>query len=126
MKHLFVVLCLLFFSSFALHAQSEDRRLTVLNRTMNFGNVMPDSTLVAKFFFVNSGTQKVEIEYVNPDCTCAGYRLSSKTLNPRDTAYVELQVKTSGRFGRHRVHSTMKANTPVGNYLFTVVFTVMD
>ena len=128
MKNISVILIGLFFSfnTFLLHAQSEKNRLTILNKMVDFGNVKSDTILVAKFFFVNSGTQAVEIEYVNPDCTCTNYKLSSKTVNPGDTAYVELQVNTTGKYGRNRIYATMKANTFVKMYKLTIAFTVIE
>ncbi|MDR0560488.1 MAG: DUF1573 domain-containing protein [Prevotellaceae bacterium] len=48
-----------------------------MNITVNFGNIHSDTVLKAKFLFVNSGVETVEIEYVNPDCTCTGYSLMS-------------------------------------------------
>ena len=127
MKSVCIIVCLIFsFCSFAQQDQTEKSQLTLLNRTVNFGDVKPDTTLTAKFFFVNTGKQLVEVDYINPDCTCTKYVLSSNVLKPGDTAYVELSVNTTGRYGRNRVHSTMKANTFVKMYKFTIAFTTVS
>jgi len=127
MKNICIIVCLTFpFYFFAQQSQSEKGQLSLLNKTIDFGNIKPDTTLTAKFFFVNSGTQLVEIDYINPDCTCTDYLLSNKTLKPGDTAYVELSVNTAGRYGKHKIHSTMKANTFAQMYLLSIVFTVKD
>jgi hypothetical protein len=91
--------------------KSSEKHLTILNKTVDFGDVSSDTVLTAKFFFVNNGTKEVNIEHVKPDCTCTNYTLSQNVINPSDTAYVELSVNTSGRYNRHKIYSTMKADT---------------
>jgi len=127
MKSISIILVglVLYFNVFSQDNQPKKGQLTVINKTVDFGNVKPDTTLTVKFFFVNSGTQNIAIEYVNPDCTCTNYTLSSNIVNPRDTAYVELRVNTTGKYGRNKIYSTMRANTFVKMYKLTVVFTVI-
>jgi hypothetical protein len=99
--------------------------LTILNKTVDFGDVKPDTILTAKFFFVNSGKREVEIEYVNPDCSCTSYSLSKKVIYPADTAYVELSLNTANKYGKTKIYSTMKANTFVGMYKLTIIANVL-
>ncbi|MDR0559569.1 MAG: DUF1573 domain-containing protein [Prevotellaceae bacterium] len=106
--------------------KSGEKSLTFLNRTVNFGNVRSDTLLKAKFLFVNSGTDTVEIEYVNPDCTCTDYSLSSSLINPQDTAFVVLSINTANRYGYNAVYSTVKANTAVKMYKLTMIFNIKD
>jgi hypothetical protein len=106
--------------------KSGEKSLTFLNRTVNFGNIRSDTLLKAKFLFVNSGTETVEIEYVNPDCTCTDYSLSSSLINPQDTAFVVLSINTANRYGYNAVYSTLKANTSIKMYKLTLIFNVKD
>jgi hypothetical protein len=121
---IFIVSILFCLSVFSQTIPNE-RQLTILNKTVDFGDVKPDTILTAKFFFVNSGKKEVQIEYVNPDCSCTSYFLSKKVIYPSDTAYVELSLNTENKYGKTKIYSTMKANTFVEMYKFTIIANVL-
>ena len=121
-----VILLFCFLNLFSQTENTTQKSLMFLNKMVNFGDVTSDTTLLAKFFFVNNGIEPVKIEYVNPDCTCTSYSLSQKTVNVNDTAYVELQINTSHKYGYNKIYSTMKADTHAQMYKLTIIFNITE
>jgi hypothetical protein len=108
--------------------QSNDngKKLRILKRTHNLGTVPSDTIVSAKFYFINVGNETVNIEYINPDCTCTSYFLSSKNVLPSDTAYVEFTLNTKGKAGKQELHSVMKVDTYTQMYDFLLILNVSD
>lgn len=98
--------------------------LKFLNKRVNFGNVPEDTVLFSKFRFVNSGENKLIINYVNPDCICTGYTLSNDTVMAGDTAYIELEFNTEGKYGDQKVYTIVSANTKNKLYKLTLLANV--
>jgi hypothetical protein len=113
-----VVLCIGVFSQ---NNTSNEKRLKILNKTVDFGDVTSDTILTAKFYFVNTGTKEVIISSVNPDCTCTGYSISKDVLSPSDTAYVELRLNTEHKCGHIKLCAAMKTDTHTKMYKFTII-----
>lgn len=70
-----------------------------------------DSLMKGEFVFINTGNSNLIIEYVNPDCTCSNYNLSSHLIIPGDTGKINIEVESNGLNGPKKVHSIMAANT---------------
>jgi len=93
---------------------------------INFGKVSRDTLLVGRYAFFNSGKDSLRIKYVNPDCSCASYKLSQKTLSPGDTAYIELVFKTKDKLGVNKIYTTVCANTNTKMYKLTLKANVLE
>ena len=77
---------------------------------MHFG-VTSNTLLVAEYNFINTGGHNLEIEYINPDCTCTDYKLSSKRVAPREQGTIQLVFNTEDRIGQQEIFAIVKANT---------------
>ncbi len=87
---------------------------------VDFGDVVGDTLLQAKFTLRNSGENDLVIHYVNPDCHCTGYSLSKNVIAPSDTASLVLKFDTAGKVYEQKIVTTLSANTPDQMYRFTI------
>ncbi len=94
--------------------------LIFLNKIFNFGIVKQDSIITGVYRFVNTSNNKLIIMSVTPDCTCTGYTLSKDTINPKDTATLELIMDTHNKFGNIKAYAIVKANTKDELYKLTI------
>lgn len=120
-KCIILFYCLSFF--FVIDCNGENGKedeLLFFNKHHVFGTVQQDTLLKARFYFVNISKRVVQIEYVNPECSCTGYILSKKKLMPKDTAYVELRFDSKGKYGLQKIYTIMKADTYVKMYKLTI------
>lgn len=86
-------------------------RILFKSKIIDLEPISVDSTMTAKFIFTNVGSKNLIIEYVNPDCTCSNYKLSSNTISPGDTGFVQLEVESNGFSGQKKVYAIMATNT---------------
>jgi hypothetical protein len=121
-----ITLCLSVFSqNNKQNEHQNEKQLKILNKTVNLGDIQHDTILMAKFFFVNTGTTEVEIYSVNPDCICTGYSFSKKVISPLDTAYVELKFDTKNKNGLNKLYAVMETNTKTRMYKFTMILNIV-
>ncbi|MFV0507592.1 MAG: DUF1573 domain-containing protein [Bacteroidales bacterium] len=86
--------------------------MNIPKRVYDFGIInSSDTTLVAKYYFKNIGNENLIIKDVNPDCTCTNHSLSNSIVSPGDSAFIELEFNTKGKFGMQKIFTTIKANT---------------
>lgn len=78
---------------------------------VDFGKVSCDTLLIAEFNFINKGKNNLKIEYVNPDCTCTDYKLSSDVIAPEECGKIQLFFDTRNKVGSQKVYAIVKANT---------------
>lgn len=95
-------------------------KLKFFNKVHDFGTIYKDTTLSAKYEFVNVGTKPVHIEMVKPDCQCTKYELSRKDLMPGDSAYIVLYLNTENKLGPQAIYSVVKADTYERMYKLTL------
>lgn len=84
------------------------------------GEVLRGDTAEGKFYFVNTGKNQLIIDYINPDCNCTSFFVNKKKLNPGDTGFVALEVKTKNKIGKSRVSAVISANTKLKLYKITL------
>ena len=111
-------------------AQSGQRKsggkLKFLNKVHDFGTVYRDTTLSARYTFVNVGTEPVHIESVHPDCMCTKYELNRRDLMPGDSAYITLFLNTENKLGSQQIYSVVRADTYERMYKLTLLVDVDD
>ena len=109
-------------------AQSGQRKsggkLKFLNKVHDFGTVYRDTTLSARYTFVNGGTEPVHIESVHPDCMCTKYELNRRDLMPGDSAYITLFLNTENKLGSQQIYSVVRADTYERMYKLTLLVDV--
>ena len=69
-------------------------KLAFSRKIVDLGEVPEDTILVAKYMLYNTSENLLEIEYVNPDCSCTDYKLSKHSIHPKDSALLTLFLMT--------------------------------
>ncbi|MFP4022932.1 MAG: DUF1573 domain-containing protein [Thiohalospira sp.] len=90
------------------------------NKYVNFGKLSVDTLVTARFDFKNTGSNPLIIYHVNPDCSCTDFYLSNDSVNPGDSAYIELVLNTEGKFGYQKIYAVVEANTKAKLYKLTL------
>lgn len=101
----FILFLSLSFSTFCFAQNVPMKGLSFQKKVIDYGKVSNDTTLVAKFIMKNVTSEKITINYVNPECTCTSYYVSKYEIQPNDTASVVLTVDTSGKFGKEKIYA---------------------
>lgn len=96
------------------------------NRIVDFNEVKEGEILSAEYIFYNPSENDLTIDYVNPDCTCTSYDLSSDIISPGDSAKINLKLDTKGKFGKNILHAVVKANTKSKFYKITLNADVVE
>lgn len=99
--------------------------LTIINRRVELGNVAKNTTVTGKYYFKNTGKNKLIIEFVNPDCTCTGFYLEKKEINPGDSSFLVLKMSTKDKEGDVQINATISANTPIHLYKVSLLAKVI-
>lgn len=100
-----ILLLSLFLSSFCLSQNVPTKGLSFQKNIIDYGKVSNDTTLAAKFIMKNTTSEKITINYVNPECTCTSYYVSKYEVQPNDTASVVLTINTAGKFGKEKIYA---------------------
>lgn len=69
-----------------------------------------DSIHEVKFYFINNVKKELEIEYVNPDCTCTDYAISANSVAAADTGWVSLYIDVPDQPAGKRINAVIKSN----------------
>jgi hypothetical protein len=86
-------------------------KLAFSRKIVDLGEVPEDTILVAKYMLYNTSENLLEIEYVNPDCSCTDYKLSKHSIHPKDSALLTLFLNTANKIGSYELNTILKANT---------------
>lgn len=92
-------------------------KLELSRRVVDLGDVPEDTILKAKYMLYNTSDNLLEIEYVNPDCSCTDYKLSNHSIHPKDSALLTLFLNTANKIGSYELNTILKANTPEKMYM---------
>lgn len=98
----------------------KSEELTIRNKVVDFGTVSGDTLLQARYYIVNNTDSVIRINYVNPECICTGYEISSYQINPQDSIYIDLSLSTKGKYGEQKIYTIMSAETAVKMYKLTL------
>lgn len=115
MKILWV--CILLWSVFNIKNKEE---LTIRKKTVDFGTVSGDTILQARYFLINNTDSVIVINYVNPECSCTGYKISNYRIKARDSVYVDLELNTKGKYGEQKIYTIIQAETEAKMYKLTL------
>lgn len=110
-------------SELIINQEANQTNLTTLkfiNQTFDFGNVDKDTIIISKYYFVNTGSKTLVIEFVNPDCSCTDYSVHYKYTAPGDKGYIELKLDTSDKHGQQTIVAVAKFNTESAFYKLTL------
>lgn len=102
------------FGSLEQNNESELTNIKFDRKILNLDSLPVDSVMRGNYKFFNVGNHDLIIEYVNPDCTCTDYSVSSKILVPGDSGTITLEVDSKKIVGYKRIYAIVKANTPEG------------
>ena len=94
-------ICILLWS--ILNLKSEDE-LVIRKRAIDFGVVSANTDSI------------IVINYVNPECSCTGYKVSNYHIEPRDSVYVDLELNTKGKYGEQKIYTILRAETETKMY----------
>ncbi len=74
-------------------------------------NVKRGEVIEGIYTFKNTGENVLTIEYVNPDCTCTSYEVSSNKVLPGQEGWVKLVLDTKDKLPETRINATVRTNT---------------
>lgn len=80
-------------------------------KTIDFGNVSQDTIIKGCFNLYNQDTLPLLIYYVNPECNCTDFSVSSYLINPQDSSQIVLHLNTEGKHGYQRIITTVCTNS---------------
>lgn len=82
--------------------------------TYDWGVIKEDvNELKAKVIFKNTGTVPLEISAVRPGCGCTTAPLSKNTINPKDTAMLDVTLRVGTMTGQVHKSITITCNDPL-------------
>ena len=96
-------------------------KVSFINKYQDFGILSNDTTVSAKFHFKNTGKNKLIVDYVDPDCTCTGYRINKDTVETGDSAFIRLDFNTKHKYGKQKIYTIVSMNTQ--EKLYKLMFT---
>lgn len=119
----FLVFCALSQSSFAQGTKTATKKIDPLankpianvvfkSKKLDFGTVSGDTTLTAIYHFQNTSKNPLIFAYVNPDCTCTSYEVSSKNIAPGKKGWIKLIFATKNKTGKQAIYAVASSNTP--------------
>lgn len=100
--------------------------LSIHNKFRKLGKVPAGTTVKERYYLANHTDSIINILYVNPDCSCTDYFVSSYTVQPQDSVYVDLIVNTEHKFGEEILYTVIKTDSEPSMYKLTLKFYVED
>ena len=87
-------------------------QLTFENRIIDLGEIPSDDSIIKIVYkFKNTGIVPLEIEYVNPDCTCTNYDYTKGNLYSENSGEINLYFDKKNKIGIQKIYTIVKANT---------------
>lgn len=93
--------------------------------SVDVGTARKDSSVTGKYYFTNTGTKRLVIDFVNPDCSCTGFYLTKKEIEPGDSSCLVLKMSTKNKEGDIQINATISANTPTHFYKVSLIAKVI-
>jgi hypothetical protein len=81
------------------------------NKISNFGIVTNDTIVCGTYYFKNISNNPLYIRYVDPDCTCTSYNVSSDTISPGNSEFIQLFMDTREKYGETKTYAVVCSNT---------------
>lgn len=92
-------------------ANMKTTSVSFLKKRIEVDSVLEGQMVYGVFPFINEGPNELVIEYVNPDCICTNYELSSRYVSPSNEGYVKLVFDTKGKIGKQAIKAIIKTNS---------------
>lgn len=92
----------------------------------DFGQIKPGEKVSHTFRFTNRGNAPLIVKSVIPSCGCTDYSLSKKTVNPGDSASLEVVFDSRGWHGTQYKSVILSTNAVVRQVSVTIKATVVD
>ena len=112
-----IIICMLFFRKKKKKEATNSEKKNIVNhikwdiKTVDFGTVNQDTIIQAYFHLYNLDTVPLIIYYVNPECGCTDYAVSSKLIMPQDSSTITLYLDTQSKHGFQRIITTVCTNS---------------
>ena len=86
-------------------------RIEIKPKMIDFGSVISDTVLIARFSIKNAGTELLYIQRLKADCICTSVESNKALATPGDSIVVTMKLNTKGKEGKNVVYTTFMANT---------------
>lgn len=109
--------------------QGEDYPVTeaeIIERVQVLDSIPVDTIVSIKYQIVNIGHDSLRIVYVNPDCTCTDFTVSSSIIPPKDTTDITLMYNSKESLGENKINAIIKLNTKRRIYKITAYINVIE
>ena len=100
--------------------------ITINNKFRKLGKIPAGTIVKERYYLANHTNSTINILYVNPDCSCTDYFVSSYTVQPHDSVYIDLTVNTEHKFGEEVLYTVVKTDSETSMYKLTLKFYVED
>jgi len=90
------------------------------SKIVDMGKVKEGAILSADYKFSNSSKDTLRIKYVNPECSCTSYSLSSKVILPGEKGVINLKLDTKDKAEKNIIHAVVCTNTKTKFYKLTL------
>ena len=95
-------------------------------KLIKFDSVKKGEIVSAKYIFTNPSADTLKIDYVNPECICTSYEVSSHVIPPNEKGEVVLNLDTKDKIGETKINAVVKANTKTKFYRIMLKVNVID
>jgi hypothetical protein len=82
--------------------------------THDFGSIKENMSVKTEFILTNSGKSELNIRKVKPNCGCTISKLEKYTLQPGDSAKMDVEFNSVGRRGSQQKSIVIFSNDPTG------------
>jgi len=97
-------------------------RMIVAPSKYDFGTIREGSVVSTNIFLKNIGNEALEIKSINNSCDCISYDLSTKKINPQESAVLKVTLNTIDRKGKFTRTLTISATDSVEPNQVIVLF----
>ena len=96
------------FMAIAQQSNDSSGNLFIPNKIRNKGKIKAGTRIKERFVLHNNSSKTIYIEYVNPDCNCTSYQVSSYQILPSDSIFIDLELDTQYKYGEEKVYTIIK------------------
>ena len=96
------------------------------NTKFELENVKRGELIECLYKFKNIGKNVLIIEYVNPDCICTSFEISSKEILPNQVGWIKLVLDTKDKLANTRINATVRTNTDEKFHKLVLMTSIID
>lgn len=101
-----------FFPETTVSEMSRAPEFTLSGRTIDFGNIRPNTTVVREVAFTNTGKKNLELRAIQPNCTCITATANKTTLKPGESGTISISFNPANRIGTQNKAVSFYTNDP--------------